>query len=279
MNTPIDIRPLKSDEEFRSFEILQRETWGKDLVEVVSGSLARIVFKIGGIAAGAFDERDQMIGLVFGFTGFSGGHPVHWSHMLAVKREYRDSGVGKSLKLYQREVLLKAGIEQVFWTYDPLVARNAHFNFNLLGTEVTEYVQEMYGTGDDSELFRGIGTDRFIVVWHITSERVKTALSQSESQSGYQGSYSNSPIVVFRQNEHDDSSLPSEVHFERAERVRVEIPPDIQALKRRTIEHAAQWRAMTREAFQFYLKNGYEISLFYRDRSSAHCFYCLRKRG
>ena len=200
MNIDIDIRPLKSQDDFYAFESLQRETWGQDLAEVVSGSLAKIVLKIGGVVAGAFDEQDRMLGFVFGFTGFTGGHPVHWSHMLAVKSENRDCGIGKSLKLYQREVLLAAGVEEVYWTFDPLVARNAHFNFNLLGVETTEYIPDMYGAGEDSELFRGIGTDRFIVVWRIASDQVKAALSQTQSRD--EGSFSETPI-----------SCPSKISF------------------------------------------------------------------
>ncbi len=101
--------------------------------------------------------------------------------MLAVHPAARDLGLGRRLKLYQREQLLPLGVESVLWTYDPLEARNAHLNFNRLGVEVEEYVEEMYadpmGGEMGSELARGIGTDRFIVRWEIAGERAVRALA------------------------------------------------------------------------------------------------------
>jgi predicted GNAT superfamily acetyltransferase len=277
MNDQIGIRPLESAEDFHRFEALQRETWGQDLAEVVTVSLAKIVRKIGGIAAGAFDERGTMLGFVFGFTGFTGGRPVHWSHMLAVKKEFRDAGIGRKLKLYQRETLLAAGVEEVFWTYDPLVSRNAHLNFVSLGVEATQYVTDMYGPGEDSELFRGLGTDRLIVVWHIAGVRVKDALVRQFPIDP--APFSTSPIVVCRQNEVDEFSPPREVHFARENKLRIEIPKNIHTLRERSAEGAAQWRLMTREAFQFYLKGGYEIFTFYCDDATGRRFYCLSEKA
>ena len=72
-------------------------------------------------------------------AGFVEGRPFHWSHMLAVDRSARDLGLGTRLKLYQRDLLLPLGIDEVRWTFDPLEARNAHLNFNHLGAEVAEY--------------------------------------------------------------------------------------------------------------------------------------------
>ena len=105
------------------------------------------------------------------------GRPFHWSHMLAVDPAARDLGLGTRLKLYQREILLPSGVEEVRWTFDPLEARNAHLNFNHLGAEVAEYVEDMYEGEEGSELFEGIGTDRFILSWKIASERVARALA------------------------------------------------------------------------------------------------------
>ena len=81
------------------------------------------------------------------------------------------------MKLYQRELLLGRGVEIIFWTYDPLVARNAHINLNKLGTKIQEYVPDMYGEDTGSDLHRGIGMDRFIVRWPISEKRVEQAIS------------------------------------------------------------------------------------------------------
>jgi predicted GNAT superfamily acetyltransferase len=270
----ITIRPFETESDFLACEALQRETWGKDLAEVVTASLAKIVQKIGGIAAGAFDAKGEMLGFVFGFTGYQGGRPVHWSHMLAVKQQARDLGLGRKLKLYQRDTLLKMGVKEVFWTYDPLVAKNAHLNFNCFGVEATEYVPRMYGPGEDSELFRGLGTDRFIVVWRIASDRAAKAIA---GQHAFDAElFSASTLAVGRSVEADEHSAPRKSEFSRQPSVRVEIPPDIHAVRAVSAEAAAQWRQMTRGAFQFYLSNGYEVAGFYRDKTTGRCFYCLQ---
>src|SRR5690606_28979184 len=101
---------------------------------------------------------------VFGLTGLEHGRLVHWSHMLAVRPEWRDLGVGTRLKAYQREAVARLGVEVIYWSFDPLMARNAHLNLNRLGARVAEYVEDMYGaTG--STLHAGLGTDRLVVVW------------------------------------------------------------------------------------------------------------------
>jgi predicted GNAT superfamily acetyltransferase len=273
----ITIRPLESEDDFAVFEALQRETWGKNLAEVVTGSLAKIVQKIGGIAAGAFNPGGEMIGFVFGFAGYREGRPIHWSHMLAVRSEVRDRGIGRRLKLYQRETLLKAGVTEVYWTYDPLVARNAHLNFITLGAQATEYVADMYGSGDDSDLFRGLGTDRFIVVWRIATDRVAKAIDGKKLLE--LSAYGLTPIVVSRANEAEPNSPPGAAAFPEASKIRIEIPPDIHQLRDLSASAAWQWRGRTREAFQYYLANQYEVTEFYRDESTKRCFYCLDRGG
>src|ERR1041385_2041149 len=121
------------------------------------------------LPAASFDARDRLVGFVFGMTGVERGRLVHWSDMLAVRPDLRDHGIGRRLKEFQRDTLLAMGVGLVYWTFDPLVARNAHLNFNRLGVRVSEYVIDMYGSDTDSALHRGLGTDRFIVAWEIAA--------------------------------------------------------------------------------------------------------------
>ncbi len=267
---------MESSKDFQAFENLQREVWGQNLSEVVTASLAQIVQKIGGVAAGAFEARGTMVGLVFGFTGFNHGRPVHWSHMLAVKSCLRDTGIGRKLKLYQREVLLRLGIKDVYWTYDPLVARNAHLNLNALGVEVSDYVPDMYGTGEDSDLFRGIGTDRFIVVWRINSHHVESILAGNRPTD--LSPWSESPLAVSRNNPSNSASAPQTTDVLHASYIRVEVPPDIHVVRDALPVIAAEWRLATRRAFQQYFATGYRVRGFYRDEEAGRCFYCLRAK-
>ncbi|MBM4162524.1 MAG: hypothetical protein FJ217_15665 [Ignavibacteria bacterium] len=271
----ITIRPLKTEHDFLAFEALQRETWGKELEEVVTSSLAKIVQKIGGIAAGAFDETGVMLGAIFGFSGNKDGRPIHWSHMLAVKEKARDYGIGRRLKIYQRDELLKLGVTEVYWTYDPLVARNAHLNFNCLGVEATEYALDMYGPGDDSELFRGLGTDRFIVLWRIASDRVAKALAGHRPLDP--GVFDSAEVSVGRADANDVNSGPFCWKSVRGTRLRIEIPSDIHRVRSVSAKAAAQWREQTRSAFQFYFANGFQVRHFYRDEFTGRCYYLLER--
>ncbi|HKI96506.1 MAG TPA: GNAT family N-acetyltransferase, partial [Gemmatimonadales bacterium] len=116
------IRPLASERDLDQCIALQRRTWGNDFRELVPAALLLIAERMGGIAAGAFDARGRLGGFVFGITGVSDGRLAHWSHMLAVAPAWRDQGVGRRLKRYQRTRLRRLGVDRVYWTYDPLIA-------------------------------------------------------------------------------------------------------------------------------------------------------------
>jgi chorismate synthase len=165
---------LRSLERLRDFEAcveLQRETWGRDFSSCVPAPVLMVAQKVGGVTAGAFDADERLVGFVFGITGYSGGRPLHWSHMLAVREDARDTGLGVKLKLYQRELLLQQGVDTARWTFDPLVAKNAHINLNRLGAVVVEHVENMYGDSN-STLHAGLGTDRFVAEWRLADVEI-----------------------------------------------------------------------------------------------------------
>jgi len=257
-------RPLASTADYDACAELQRATWGQGFAEVVPGVILKISQKVGGVAAGAFDREGRMLGFVFGVTGVRRGRLAHWSHMLAVAAEARDLGLGRSLKLCQREQLLPLGVEQVLWTYDPLESRNAHLNFNRLGVEVEEYVENMYDEESGSELSRGLGTDRFIVAWEIAGERARRALAGAPPD-----------FAPFRAAPAYDALNGAEPP--EAPRVRVAIPSSIQEVKSARPEEAAAWRAGTRRALQGYLARGYRVAAFGADPQAARGWYGLER--
>src|SRR5256886_15469610 len=128
----------------------------------------------GGEVLGAFDG-DRLVGYTLAVVGLRDRVPYLHSHMTGVHSEYRDRGVGRRLKLFQRSEALGRGIRLVQWTFDPLELRNAHFNLNRLGAICREYQPNLYGV-TTSPLHRGLETDRLLGEWHLDSPRVVAAI-------------------------------------------------------------------------------------------------------
>jgi predicted GNAT superfamily acetyltransferase len=166
------IRELASPADYAACVELQKETWGREFTQSVPATILQVAQKLGGIAAGAFQD-DRLIGFVFGMTGVRAGEVAHWSDMLAVRAGHRNQGIGERLKQYQKRVLLERGVRRVYWTFDPLESRNAHLNFNRLGVYAREYVVDMYG--DTGSQLHATGTDRLIVIWELDRARPKAA--------------------------------------------------------------------------------------------------------
>src|ERR1700732_89269 len=141
-----DVRPLTELAEFRNAVQLQKEIWGFEDMDVLPLRFFVVATKIGGQALGAF-HRDRMIGFCMAVPGLRpGGKSYLHSHMLGVLPEFRNAGVGRKMKLAQREEALTRGIDLIEWTFDPLELKNAYFNIERLGAIVRHYRPNQYGT-------------------------------------------------------------------------------------------------------------------------------------
>jgi len=267
----LSIRQLRTHAEYRACVALQKETWGTVFTEMVPPSLLLVSQKIGGVAAGAFDDNDRLVGFVFGLTGVKDGRLVHWSDMLAVRPELRDRGIGRRLKLFQREWVLPLGVRTIYWTFDPLVARNAHLNLNGLGVTVEEYVPDMYDSDSPSDLHRGLALDRLVVAWHISPEA--PAEPQTDLSEATRTRFAHAPIINPQASQ--AAAGDAEAVLPLHECIRLEIPADIQALKEHSLEAAVRWQAAVRAAFRFYLQQNYRVAGFYREAGTGRCFYAL----
>lgn len=171
----IEIRTLTALPDFTEAVRLQKEIWGFADIELLPVRLFVVATKVGGHALGAFDGP-RMIGFLLAIPGLkSGGRNYLHSHMMGVLPEYRNQGVGRMLKLRQREEAMAAGIDLVEWTFDPLELKNAFFNIERLGAVVERYVLNQYGT-TTSTLHGGLPTDRCVAGWYLRSERACTAV-------------------------------------------------------------------------------------------------------
>lgn len=270
----ISIRPLFSRADYDACVALQEATWGAGFNERVPSGILKLSQQLGGVASGAFDVTGRLAGFVFGMSGVMNGRVAHWSDMLAVRPDARDRGIGEALKWHQRELLLQRGIYEVYWTFDPLEARNAWLNFSRLGAIANKYVRNFYDASD-SPLHRGLATDRLIVTWILDSERVKSR-SRWEDPVGPDPAIGGAPIVnpsTDSANAPETASLRREIDVEV---IRIAIPANLQDIKRSALGVAAQWQASVREAFEHYFALGYEVTDLVREGDLRS--YVLRRR-
>jgi len=274
-----EIRPLQTIDDYRACVDLQEETWGPGFSERVPVSVLKVTQRLGGVAAGAWNDSGQLLGFVFGLTGVEGTRPVHWSDMLAVRQEVRNTGLGWRLKTYQRKVLLDRGVRTCYWTFDPLESRNAHLNLTRLGAVVREYQVDMYGASD-SPLHRGLGTDRFVALWRMGSRRVESRMVGIEHPPT-PASVASLPRAFGVEGEPDalrpaPRPAPADAPPDPP-RFLVPIPSRIEELAVRSPSAARAWREATREVFSRALSGGYEVVELLRDEGPLS-YYLLARR-
>lgn len=254
----LHIRPFTSHADRAQCVALQELTWGKGFTERVPAAMLLVAQKLGGVCAGAFDTDGRMLGFVFGVTGLKDGTLVHWSDMLAVHPEAQGQKLGEQLKAYQREQCRALGIATIYWTYDPLVARNAHLNLTRMGARAVEYVEAMYGEGTNSPLQGDMPTDRFVVSW---------AVDPTQAAAPPSGIPADAVEVV--------AADAAERPLVDAQHLSVRVPRDITALAAADIAQARRWRMATRRAFTESLARGYRVQGFVADGDGGR--YLLSK--
>jgi predicted GNAT superfamily acetyltransferase len=265
----VDIRPLVTRAELQACVELQHATWGERFSDAVPVSILKVVQRVGGVAAGAFDAHDALLGFVFGITGIERGRIVHWSDMLAVRPDARNLGVAKRLKEFQRRVARELGASLIYWTYDPLIARNAHLNFNRLGVRAAEYAIDMYGM-TDSVLHGGLPTDRLVVAWPTHDDEIRALLDVSRCALSSKDCL-RAPVVTAAMLEAAtlESSPPP--------CLRVEIPLDAERMLSEDRSAAREWRFATRRALQAVLAAGYDVSAVALDDPAQRGYYLMTR--
>jgi predicted GNAT superfamily acetyltransferase len=271
------IRPLTTLEDCRKVTELEKSVWGyTDAEDVVPPPILIVSIKRGGILLGAFDASGEMKGFVYSMAALKEGLPTQWSHMLGVTPDARDAGLGLALKLAQREHALRMGIDLIEWTYDPLQALNAHFNFAKLGVVVNEYEENIYGDSS-SLLHRGTPTDRFVAQWALSTPHVERRVSPTGRQ-GMRDSRVAAAVVVNPSRKAGEWLEPDEGALDvDAARVVVEIPADFLDIQARRPALALEWRMATRRIFQSYFRRSYRAVDFFLSREAGRGQYLLAK--
>jgi predicted GNAT superfamily acetyltransferase len=173
------VRHCLGIEEFEACIEVEKAVWQSSDIDVVPVPLFVVASETGGQVLGAFRGKN-LVGFTMAIAGWRARKPFLHSHMTAVLDEYRDLGVGRRLKLFQREDAIARGIPLVEWTFDPLVTKNAFFNFMRLGAIARRYLPNAYGI-TTSPLHGSLPTDRLVAEWHLRSDRVRRALSGKQA--------------------------------------------------------------------------------------------------
>jgi len=225
----LEIRSVSNMADCRTCRALASAVWGAE--SACSAAQISVHAKYGGVVLLAFDEAVP-IGFVFSFPALYCGETVLWSHETAVLKTHLHRGIGYQLKCAQRARAAELGYETIAWTFDPLVARNAHFNLNKLGARVSEYKVNAYDTDDSDQVNRGLQTDRFIAVWDVNPERRPTL---------------------------PDHRARASVIGAAAEMIETAIPADFERMAERDRAEAVAWRLAFRDVAQKRLREGYKV--------------------
>jgi predicted GNAT superfamily acetyltransferase len=272
---PVHIRDLHTLDDYRAVVRLEQEIWGyTDPSDIITVPVFIITMKRGGILIGAFDERDRMVGFAFSIVGIKGGKPTQWSHMMGVVPEHRRSGLGRALKLAQRERAVNAGFELMEWTFDPLQALNAHLNFCKLGVICNEYARNVYGEST-SALHKGTPTDRFVVEWHLTSASVVQRIGLEDGRAEARARGRAELPAANETAEAGEWIRPTALDLAIDGDLWVTIPAGFTDMQQRAPDLALEWRNHTREIFETYFTRGYRAV----DFELAHRRYLLAREA
>ena len=292
MTDVFSIRPLKTIDECRHAEDLQRAVWQLEDIDVTPAHVLLTFAKNGGIVLGAYavvGGGEQMIGCVFGFLGTREGHygpeaPAqvklkHCSHQLGVLLAWQSRGVGYALKLAQREAARAQALRLITWTYDPLESKNANLNIAKLGAVCSTYVSNLYGELRDG-LNRGLPTDRFQVDWWIASKRVETRL-QRRRPPLTRDLYQQAGTIILNEAVFGADGLPLPPDSIRpldADRALVEFPALFQDVKRLDAGLARAWREQTRAIFEAAFAAGFTVTdMLYERGVTPRAFYVVTR--
>lgn len=243
------VRPLQDPKEFQQAEEVQMSAWGMGSREATPKEVMIAINDNGGVVLGAF-EGSKLIGFALTLIGYSSGKLYMYSHMTGVSKEYQSRGIGYLLKQKQKEVALERGLDLLAWTFDPIISRNAHFNFNKLGVIARNYFVNYYGPMPDS-INLGWETDRFLSEWYVKDRGPKNPPPPGSEN------LRDAHVAIKKGGQEPFSRcLDWEVDI-TARRVLVDIPSDVVALKAADPEEGKRWRVGTREVFLKYFGAGF----------------------
>ncbi len=277
-----EIRPLTTFEELTQVEKLQETVWEE---EVVRAHMLLSIARNGGLILGAVREG-SVVAFLLSYLGLEdpdSDRPAMAnlklvSQRMAVLPELRNTGIGYELKMAQRQHAIRLGIRLITWTFDPLLSRNAHLNIRKLGAIIRDYLPNYYGTGD-SPLVKLGSSDRVLVEWWVTNNRVEQRVSGKRSGLSIAQYINANASILNPAQVGEDGLLRPAAQIAQAENsvVLVEIPDNYEAIIQANPELAKSWRRHSRAALETTLAAGYMITDFVHGKHDGHMrsFYAL----
>lgn len=276
--TSIEFRDLTTIDDFNRVVELEKRIWGyTNGDDVVPVPILAVTAHRGAVLVGAFD-RAEMVGFVYSIPAIHRGHLSHWSHMLGVVPAHRSTGLGHQLKLLQRQRALAMGIDLIEWTYDPLLAPNAHLNFARLGIVVDQYEENIYGMSS-SPLHGELPTDRFVAQWWIRTPHVERRIAPAGTLSLVSARARDAETVNALEMVGRWTGCGGVDLSLSAERLLVQIPTAFLEMLEGAPDMAHDWRMQTRAIFTTYFGRGYRAVDFLFNKTTGKGAYLLAPRG
>lgn len=270
----ITIKKIKNVEDLENVVEIEKSAWGMpDYKETTPVHILKAIVENGGIILGAFD-KNKMIGFNMGWAVGCGEKQYFYSHMTGVLQEHKYKNIGYRLKLTQREEVLKLGIKLIKWTFDPLQSLNLNFNLEKLGAIGRIYKENYYGNIRDS-INEGLETDRFEAEWFISSNyvnnkiqgKIKTPPFEDLKESGAFIAVEREIRGEVKNDKQVQIEVPIKNNFKQESKVvLIAIPKDVSSIRDFNKELAKTWRIYTRDAYKFYLSNGYIAAGYTKDK-------------
>ena len=261
-DTKVEIRPIRTLSDLRRCHEIQRAVWGYSDLMVFPYTILISVQHNGGVLLGAY-VNNELVGFVIGYLGMAGAKLYLFSQRMGVLPEYQGLGLGYRLKVAQREQMLRQGIDIIVWTYDPLEGRNASLNIGKLGGVVRSYARDIYGQVQNP-LQTGLNTDRFLLEWHLMSDRVRERV-RGQYQRAHAADWLSGKDIPLVNYAAWEGGLPRPLAADLEvdhDHVLVQVPPDLQRIKHYDLGIAQAWRDITRRIFETYFRRGYVVAGF-----------------
>ncbi|MCS7125965.1 MAG: hypothetical protein NZ929_03545 [Aigarchaeota archaeon] len=261
-------------ESFKQLEAFQSIVWGRG--EVIPYHVLIAFQNMGGIVLVAYDESNRPVGLLCGYNSYKDGKVFYYMHLCGVLPEYSGSELTVKMKIKMREHLLREGIEHAVWLIDPLNVMEAYVSIHKLRGLGESYQRNFYGLMRDP-YNRGLESDRLLIKWNLKSKEVeeKISCSADEEDTNLRLDELDKSIIILR-----DGSFPRILDYKlnlNSEKFYLEIPMDLESIKKRDLSVAIEWREVTRRIFENYMSKGYLITDVIRDLRNSRYYYVFEK--